>query len=327
MAQSLFPVTARHGVFAVQAVVTVALLWLLFNAFDWTAFAAVIGRVSVGFVLGGFAVVLFGHLLYAWRWQTVLRGMNMPLPYRQVLTQYLIGLFFGNLMPTAVGGDAAKVYYLGRTVGYVGVGASVFVDRFLGFLWLSVLGAALAWRVGAPSALLVLNRNLLTGAAVMFTGILIALWLVPVDRLIPAALRRGRLAGLTATLEQFATHVRDGGCRITTVLVSGLVVGTTMLLITLLYREYFQATGAILPPLVPTMNAVISMSVFINVPLSVNGIGLREQLHYLLFDSMGLPKEVSVSLSLLVFGYLLALSLIGYLMWLRLPSEPQAEAA
>ncbi len=42
------------------------------------------------------------------------------------------------------------------------------------------------------------------------------------------------------------------------------------------------------------------MAVFVNVPISVGGIGLREQLHYLLFAELGVPKEASVSLSLLV---------------------------
>jgi glycosyltransferase 2 family protein len=319
--------TRKHGVLAAQAVVTIALLWLLFRAFDWQAFAAVMGRVSAGFVIGGFAAVLLGHLLYAWRWQTVLNAMGMRLPYVEVLQQYLMGIFFGNLMPTAVGGDAAKVYYLGRKVGYIGVGASVFVDRFLGFLWLSVLGASLAWRVGAASPLLVLNRNLLTMTALIFVSTLITVWIVPADRLIPALLRRGRFAAVAAKLEQFAHHVRDGGCRVSTLLVSGTVVTLSVTLITVMYQQYFSATGATVPALAPTMNAVISMSVFINIPLSVNGIGLREQLHYLLFDSMGLPKEVSVSLSLLVFSYLMVLSFIGYLVWMRLPAPAQVEPA
>jgi hypothetical protein len=236
-------------------------------------------------------------------------------------------MFFGNLMPTAVGGDAVKVYYLGRKVGYVGVGASVFVDRFLGFFWLSLLGAVLSWRVGGDSALLVLNRNLLTGVAVLFAVILAVVWIVPADRLVPQVLRRGRLAPFVEKLLEFAGYVRTAGCRPWTLAVSAIVVGSTMVLMAVVYQQYFAATSVTVPALVPTLNALISMAVFINVPLSVNGIGLREQLHYLLFDSMGLPKEVSVSLSLLVFGYQLALSFIGYLIWMRLPSAAATEAA
>ena len=315
--------TRRHGVLALQTAVTIALLWLVFRGFDWRAFSALIQSVPTLFFAGAFLVVVAGQLLYAWRWQVVLGGMGFHLPYREVVRQYLMGLFFGNLMPTAVGGDAAKVYYLGRKVGYVEVGASVFVDRFLGFLWLSVLGASLAWMVGAPSAILVLNRNLLTALAVAFVVILGLLWIMPVDRLIPSWLRTGRIGAVTTRLEQFARFVRDGGCRLPTLAVSGLVVVSYIALLALAYRQYFAASGVV-PGMFEVMNALVSMSVFVNLPISVNGIGLREQLHYMLFESLGIPKEVSVSLALLFFGYQLALSFGGYLVWMRLQPEMAA---
>ena len=63
--------------------------------------------------------------------------------------------------------------------------------------------------------------------------------------------------------------------------------------------------------------ALFGMAIFINVPISVNGIGLREQLHALLFAALGLSKEVSVGISLLVFSHTLLLSLVGCGLWLR----------
>lgn len=320
MARPVFQLTRRHGVLALQTAVTIALLWLVFRAFDWRAFAAVIRGVPPLFFIAAFFAVVAGQLLYAWRWQVVLAGMGFHLPYREVLRQYLMGLFFGNLMPTAVGGDAAKVYYLGRKIGYVEVGASVFVDRFLGFLWLSVLGAGLAWAVGAPSAILALNRNLLTALAAVFVTVLALLWMFPVERLIPSWSKSGALGGVTMRLEQFGRHVREGGCRVPTLAVAGLVVISYITLLAFAYREYFAAAGVV-PSFFEVMNALISMSVFVNLPISVNGIGLREQLHYLLFESVGVPKEVSVSLALLFFGYQLAVSMAGYLLWMRLQPE------
>jgi len=50
----------------------------------------------------------------------------------------------------------------------------------------------------------------------------------------------------------------------------------------------------------------------------VNGIGLREQLHSLLFATLGVPKEVSVSLAVLLFSHFLLLSLAGYVVWFRI---------
>jgi uncharacterized membrane protein len=47
------------------------------------------------------------------------------------------------------------------------------------------------------------------------------------------------------------------------------------------------------------------------------GIGLREQLHYLLFGSLGVSKELAVGISLIVFSQFLVLRVLGGLVWLR----------
>ncbi len=316
--------TRRHVIVAVQLAGTALLLWLLFRRFDWREFGSTLRAVSPWFFASALAAVTAGQLLYAWRWKTVLEGLGFEVAYRDVLRQYFIGLFFGNLAPTAVGGDAAKVYYLGRTLGYVEVGASVFVDRFLGFFWLSVFGTSLAWYAGAPSPLLAVSRSLLTTLAIAFGGILLAVRLVPVERLVPGALRRGRLGGVVAGVERFAGFVQRGGCRPRTLLVSGGVVLVYAALTALLYAAYFDMAGA--PAGLPAvMSSVVSLSVLVNVPISLNGIGLREQLHYLLFTAIGVPKETSVSLALIVFGCSLALSVLGYGAWLQ--ARPSAKGA
>ena len=105
----------------VQALVTLGFLTLVFRRFDWLAFGHVLGGLSPALYVGSLAAVVAGQLLYAGRWRMVLHGMGVNVSYPEIVAQYLIGIFFGNLMPTAVGGDAAKVYYLGRRTGYVEV--------------------------------------------------------------------------------------------------------------------------------------------------------------------------------------------------------------
>jgi len=307
----------RHLVFAAQAVITAVLLFVLFRRFDWARFSDVFAQMSWRFYAGSLAAMAAGQLIYALRWNSVLAAMGIAVRYLEVVQQYFIGLFFTNVMPTAVGGDAAKVYFLGRTAGYVEIGASVFVDRVLGFLWLSVIGAALAWLTVADSPVLLLNRNLLTIFAATFAGALIIAKLVPLDRLI-RRLVPARFSGVAAAATTFDALVRRGVLTWQTVAIAGVVVGGYAWLITMVYQSHFGANGvaAIATPLV--MLVVISMSIFVNVPISVNGIGLREQLHVLLFTGLGVPKEVSVSLSLLLFAHQLVLSLIGCALWLRI---------
>jgi len=314
--------TRRHALLALQATVTVALLVFLLRGFDWQALRAIGERLSAAFYATAFVVIAAGQLSYAWRWQTVLSGMGAVVPYVNVLKQYLVGLFFSNLMPSAVGGDAVKVFYLGRDIGYMQAGASVMVDRFLGFFWLSVLGATLSWTSGASTPLLVLNRNLLTTTAATFTLALLIIWLVPPDRIVPQSLRR-RGYSLVARLETLAGHVRAAGSHPRTLLLSGVIVFSYIALVAVVYRAFFTAAGVASPDLLPIMNVLVSTAVFVNVPISVGGIGLREQLHYLLFAELGVVKEASVSISLVMYAFSLAVSLAGYVIWLRIkPTIP-----
>ena len=316
----------KHIVFALQAAVTAVLLFVLFRRFDWARFRDVLDHMSFAFYAGSLLAMAAGQLLYAMRWRVVLAAMGVAVTYGEVLRQYFIGLFFTNVMPTAVGGDAAKVYFLGRRAGYVEVGASVFVDRVLGFLWLAVIGAALAWLTPSDSPVLVLNRNLLTIFAAIFVVALAVARFVPlagvIERVFP-----DRWQGAMQKVTLFDGLVRRGVLRASTIGVAGVVVGGYAWLITVVYQQHFIANGvaALATPVV--MLVVISMSIFVNVPISVNGIGLREQLHVLLFTGLGVPKEVSVSLSLLLFAHQLLLSLAGCVLWLKVrPVVPAASA-
>lgn len=316
----------RHFWFGLQAAGTLVLLAVLFRRFDWALFAGVIGQISVAFYAGSLLVMVMGQVLYAYRWQVVLAATGVKVPYGEVLRQYLIGMFFSNLMPTAVGGDAAKVYYLGRREGYVEIGASVLIDRVLGFFWLSVIGAALAWLTPATDSVMVLNRNLLSLFAAIFVVALLVLAVAPVESL----LRRVtplRWAAMVERVAAFAGLVRRGALRPGTLAVSAVVVASYAWLIALVYLWFFSANALANPGVAVVMLMVVSMSIFVNVPISVNGIGLREQLHVLLFTVLGIPKEVSVSISLLLFAHTLVLGLVGWVLWLRLRPALQVPAA
>ncbi len=311
----------RQAALAFQAGVTIALMWLLFRSFNWPAFVSGVRRISPALYVGSLLAVSGGQVLYAARWRVVLDAMRLKVPFGEVLRQYAIGLFFSNLMPTAVGGDAAKVYYLGRTFGYVEVGASVVVDRVLGFFWLAVAGAALAWLIGTPSPLFALNRTLLTIGACGFLALLIFVRLVPFDLYVLRA-GGGRWRSTIERMGRLAAFVRVGACRPSTLAASAAVMTAYMGMMTIVYGRFFHAVGATAPSALQVAAVLVSMAVFVNVPVSVNGIGLREQLHYLLFAALGVPKEAAVTISLLVFSHMLLLSSVGCAVWLRSGAAP-----
>ena len=47
---------------------------------------------------------------------------------------------------------------------------------------------------------------------------------------------------------------------------------------------------------------------------------MREQLHAILLQPLGVTREAAVAISLLTFAHLLVSSLVGVLFWLQLPA-------
>lgn len=310
----------RTLLLATQAVVTVVLLWFLLRDFDWVAVPALILQLPLWFYLLSLVVVLGGQILYAWRWRVVLVSAGVTLPFLQVLEQYFIGIFLNCFGPASLGGDAAKVYYLGKRHGYRTVTATVVLDRIFGLGFLAVV-ALLALSVSAvdiPGAgntrawivLVVAGMALVLGGTATGTG----------------GLPR-RVTPLGPWAVRMATHLQDLRLRIApaaadprVLLHAGGVVLVYFVALTAVYDIYIRLQIGHFVAFAPLMMAAAAIAMLTSVPVALNGLGLREQMHILFLGPLGVPKGEAVALSLLVFAHLMLGSVIGGLLWLRLRS-------
>ena len=94
-----------------------------------------------------------------------------------------------------------------------------------------------------------------------------------------------------------------------------------------IYQLYFRLAAGLEVPYLAIVLVLVAIAILSNIPISVNGIGLREQLHYLLFASLGVSKELAVGISVIVFSHFLILSVFGGLVWFRLRARGSLTAA
>ncbi len=81
-------------------------------------------------------------LAYDCRTPVLLRGGNADTNLSRLAVVYLIGKFFNNFLPGMVGGDVARSVLIGRKIGsQTQSAASIFLERFTGFLTLLLLTA------------------------------------------------------------------------------------------------------------------------------------------------------------------------------------------
>lgn len=309
----------RRLAFPIQILISFSLLALLVRDFDWQDFMASLSKISLGFYVWSLLLLSAGQLLYVLKWHIVLRSMGATVSIRRLVEQFFVSLFFNNFLPTNFGGDVAKVWYLGQKVGFIDAGASVFVDRFLSFLAIAAIAVASSWTLSVTSTEFGAIRGILSAVLVCLLIAFVLLIACPTERLFSReracrVLGQGRADSLRNLMAKIRRVSKQPGV----LMWVALLVTSYYLLLTVVYRGFFKLALSNDTDLLPVLAALTGIALLANLPLSVNGIGLREQLHYLLFASMQVPKAAAVAVSVLVFSQLFVLSLIGGALWLRM---------
>jgi hypothetical protein len=96
-----------------------------------------------------FAIPLFmyfiSQVVVGVRWWLLLRNQKIKIPLKKAVTLHLLGLFYNVFLPSAVGGDLIRAWYITKhTNHHFEAILSIFVDRVLGFFSMVIL-AFLAW--------------------------------------------------------------------------------------------------------------------------------------------------------------------------------------
>jgi len=308
----------------IQSIVSAALLVLLFRSLDLAALRQLYASMPLWFYLLSLAVILGGQVLYAWRWRQVLSASGVPVSVGTAIRQYFIGVFLNNFFPSTVGGDMAKVYYLGRHHGYRPIAASIVLDRLLSIGLLAVLATTMYWVAPDPSPQFALTRAIVTVIAVCLLG-----GLVLAARGTGGLPRRlapfGTFAvGLAERAQRFRHDMAAAARQPQIVFQSAAVVATYFFALTGIYRVFLSLDTGAHPAFLTLMTAVTTASLLSNIPVSINGLGLREQLHAILLQPLGVTREAAVAISLLTFAHLLVSSLVGVVFWLQLPDAVKA---
>jgi hypothetical protein len=233
-----------------------------------------------------------------------------------------VGIFLSNFLPSTIGGDSAKVYYLGRESGYVRITASVLADRLIAAFVLASLGAGLTWRVpGAPPAMAPAN------AAVGLVWIALVTILILATFAPPELAWLARMVHRWPKLESQVTGARRLAADLQTVLRqpwvwlrTGGMALTGFVLVALVYREFITLAVGGRPDIRLVLGVVSLLGTLSSVPVTVNGLGLREQLHVALLGIFALGPEAAAGISLLMLAHLLVVSAWGSILWLRMPA-------
>ncbi|HZV07758.1 MAG TPA: lysylphosphatidylglycerol synthase transmembrane domain-containing protein [Gemmataceae bacterium] len=311
------------------------LVGLLVWRIDWRQVASAFAQLHVTYWLLALGLYLLTQGVSAVRWQMLGHVLGLGGRWRDYLSHYFVGMFFNLVLPTSVGGDVVRGWYLSRsphphplsttergekalvTSSRWGEGGgvkklgrrtaaflSVLADRVNGFAVLIVVAcvAALCCPTPLPGWIAGIVAGMGAACLLGFASLPLLPWL---RRRLPAQPR------LTALLDGADLCLRDRRVLVWVTFLS-LVVQVANVVLAWLVGV---GLGLQVPPLYYGVFIPV-VSILTLLPISLNGMGLREAGTVLLLAPLNISSASAVTLSLLIFAIYAAASLMGGMVYL-----------
>jgi hypothetical protein len=244
------------------------------------------------------------------RWREISAECAAPLGLRQAMRYNVIGAFFNQTLPSAIGGDAVRLWLVARAgAGWRAATYSIFVDRAIGLVALAVIiVASLPWSYhligdlqGRIALLLVDFAALAGGLGFLAFGYLQWAWLRRWW-----GTRHIHACAVIADRVLFRTE-RGPKVALLSLLVHVLAVGIAWCVVQSIAAP--AAFGQIFLLVPPVM--LITM-----LPISIAGWGVREASMGLAFGYAGLMVNEGVNVSLLFGAVSFTVGACGGLVWI-----------
>jgi uncharacterized protein (TIRG00374 family) len=303
----------RYALLFIKVAVSSALLIYLFSKVGGMEVIRNFVMISpAGFVAAALLYILASYISSR-RWRLFLPpGLGM----RWIFSTYMIGAFFNVCLPSTIGGDAVKIFYMnkklsegaepdrhGNRPSHAAMSvASVFMDRYIGLAALLCLGMAAT----------LAGHDMLEKSPV--------LWLTPaiflafiIGSILFFRFRIGtRLRFVMNMYDYAAPYFRQKD-----IIVKGLLFSVVIQTV-VVFSVYVLARGmGIDLPFLTFLLFVPLVSMISLIPVSISGFGLREGSYVVLLGLVGVRPDLAMTLSIVHFLSVAVASLLGLIEYLR----------
>lgn len=290
---------------------TLLLLAYLLQSVSWSTMWIKLQAVDNGLLSVGVITGLFGVIISAYLWQCLLDSEHIHVDLRKLVNLYLVGVAFNHFLPTGMGGDVVKAYYVGReNKNTTGSTSAVVMSRLTGFLGMVLvsLPAVLIWRDQFSSELVTLFLLSCLVIGLALTGVFLVMAIGP------QVVGRWLRGQWFTSVINVGLALRKSMLRPRSVSIAVLFGVVFHASAALNYYCYARALGVGSVPVTFYLVAVPLVSLIAFLPVSINGYGLREGAFVYIFSQMNIytaSAEVSLVLVLLMNVQVLLFGVIG----------------
>jgi len=257
-----------------------------------------------------FVLFISALLVASLRFKFLIDIQNIPATFYEALSLTFIGYFFNNFLPTAIGGDVVKAYYLSKkSDDKIAAYTSVFVDRLLGLVTM-IFMAFLA---------LVFTGSRITDPVIRYTIYAITAASLAAIVFVSNKNFAKKLSFLLIFVKPIENKIKKAYNAIHDYKAHKILIAWSLAISFISQLLFFLSLGII----ALSIGSRISISeILLRVPLisalsllpSINGLGLREGATVMLFGPI-IGKENAFAVGILWLVILFMGSLIGGLIY------------
>ena len=298
----------KNIIILLKVLVSLSLISFLINQVNFEEILTILKNADIVMIIYAMFLLTIQIFIANIRWQLVLKCQKVELGYNKTLHFLWSGLFFNQVMPSSVGGDVIRGYYLkkqGMTLERATLG--VLMDRLFG-----ILGLVLVVLASLPLLFNLVNDSIpRAGVLFIVLGFSCALLLMFFTDKLPGNFAHLRvIRGFYSLSEMARSCISESYNGLIIILISILIhlisVIAVMNMSTGLGLNVDWSGFLIMIPLVTLMMVV---------PISIAGWGVREGVMVVGFGYLGVSSEAALALSILYGLSMLAVALPGGVVW------------
>ncbi len=308
-----------------RLVFSIGLLTALFFIVDWERIAAIIPNISIFWIVVALLLMLVERVVAAYKWYVLLRAKRFDISFPRLFTIYIVGIFWGLVLPSSVGTDVVRGYYLYHSIksGPHSV-SSVVLDRVLGLFALLAIGsiALFFYREHLPDSTLTITIVTLSLLALAGSYALASdrLWTLLVARFPSMSTTKG--GRILVSVHRSYLDYRH----FKPALAACLGLSFVLQIVRVVSFIAIAHAAAIDVPIVFLFLFVPLLMIIIMIPTSIGGIGLREGSTVAIFALVGLSSTDGFVLAFTSSVLSTVISLFGGFGYLFLPRKEELES-
>lgn len=301
----------RIGREFLKLLITVALLIFLFHKVPVEEVFNTVRNIEVrNFYL---SIILF-FIYYAFfsiRWKYLLDSQKIKISPLQSYLYIHIAFFFNNFLPSGLGMDVVRSGYAGGRKNFEKAFGASLMERVLGMIGMMCIGALAIFSLRTGFIYLAIFYIFLIFLIFLLYTLLSSLKFEWIKKKIISI----KFLNLGESLRTFYHAIKIYGKKKGVVgigILYSLLVQITIILINFLLS---RSLGINLPFI--SLIAYIPLITIISlIPVTINGLGMRESAYVFLFSYYGIAREEALSLSLLFFATSVIASLMGGILFI-----------